>query len=386
MTGESATEDEEEHFVQLQLDREQEYLEFLCDPLLEHFSAATCQNVIDELADQLRSKVNEALHGYQPDTLQDFDNALVSILQSDELLASLENIRNVMVSYISEDGGQVPQLTQEEQVKADASSVNNQVEEHTDQVLELTDKVSDNGSESADNWQGPGFVPHSGGDPFAYQNDKDIIYTDTDTSVTSLSVGNLTQPTGTGASRQEGQIPTPKRRMTPVTNAQDSDSSPRRRSFESGFAFDESSTGDVRSAVGETDVSGATGVYHGDEISGTSGPYVSESESMMVTDSDVAGENTDASNGLVHSDQVQSEALSADEQGQGQTSELYQLKQQFDEIQQEREQEFLTVLCEPLMDPSSGIAQEDLSNIMYYLADYLRKKVPWHDTASNLKV
>ena len=128
-------------FIQLQMDREKEFLEYICEPLEalvasaasatgaisddENAAEATtaaaaqiAQTVVDEVADQLRSKVNASLRGFEPSSLEDFDNRLVEILQSVELITDIETVRDGLLTQILESHDQKLQEEEAEQEQA----------------------------------------------------------------------------------------------------------------------------------------------------------------------------------------------------------------------------------------------------------------------------
>lgn len=116
-------------FIQLQMDREKEFLEYICEPLEalvmqaqenggdEHemlIAAEMAQKIVDEVADQLRNEVNKQLVGFEPTSLEDFDNKLVDILQARELITQLEEVRdNMFAQEVSGNNIQEPVVESE---------------------------------------------------------------------------------------------------------------------------------------------------------------------------------------------------------------------------------------------------------------------------------
>jgi len=81
----------DEHYAALQADREKEFLELLCEPL-EDLSSDVKTEVMGTLADTLHDRVNQAMDGYNPANLADYDDTIVNVLQADSMVEQMETI------------------------------------------------------------------------------------------------------------------------------------------------------------------------------------------------------------------------------------------------------------------------------------------------------
>jgi hypothetical protein len=101
---ESDDESEEKmnEYSYLQLEREREFLVYLCESLQE-LDEEMVNDLVGALSDQLRLKVNEYLESYEVTDLESFDQHILEYLRSDDLRYELETIRNNMVQFILSD-------------------------------------------------------------------------------------------------------------------------------------------------------------------------------------------------------------------------------------------------------------------------------------------
>jgi hypothetical protein len=103
-------EDEEDEFATLQIGREQEFLQFLCEGLDATVVAPEIlQFVVNELARELRQHVNDELDGYEVTDIDSFDDKLLQILQTDELREVLENMRDDLLENVTNSSQAGPQ-------------------------------------------------------------------------------------------------------------------------------------------------------------------------------------------------------------------------------------------------------------------------------------
>lgn len=83
----------EDEYMMLQIGREQEFLNFLCEPLVGIDEEAMAQ-VGSELAKELRNYVNQELDGFEVTSIDAFDDVLLDILRSEPLRVGLEALRD----------------------------------------------------------------------------------------------------------------------------------------------------------------------------------------------------------------------------------------------------------------------------------------------------
>jgi hypothetical protein len=93
-----------EQFTNIQQDRENEFLDFICHTLDEQLSKGkirqeSAERILNKLLYQLRVKINAAIGSIEAfnSDVDAFDEALVAILRSDSLRVEMENMRDTLI-------------------------------------------------------------------------------------------------------------------------------------------------------------------------------------------------------------------------------------------------------------------------------------------------